>query len=116
MDLILSLGLSAHLGLSEEYNSIHPHIRLKRDMFISGAYYNSVDNLSVYSGIELESGGYGLEIAAVTGYEDSIIPMVRGTYEFTENTQFFIGPAPEKYDNKTKIRYGVVMGIEIFSK
>jgi len=41
--LTLALGVSAHLGLDNQYNAIHPHVRYRNEQFIAGAYYNSED-------------------------------------------------------------------------
>jgi len=99
----LGLAFSLHLGLLSEYNEIHPHIRWKQDNFIAGAYYNSTENISPYAGYRFEHNGLGLEIGAVSGYENlgGIIPYVRGTYK-----NFFIAPAAEGQ------RTGAVIGYE----
>lgn len=98
----LALGLSLHLGLEDDYNEIHPHIRYQEERFIGGAYYNSLEKVSTYIGYRIEFGDYGLEIAGVTGYpEADVVPYVRGTYK-----NVFIAPALE--DDKT----GIVIGYE----
>ena len=51
---IWALGISMHFGLEGNYNEIHPHIRFIEDGIIAGAYYNSVENISFYSGYRLE--------------------------------------------------------------
>lgn len=112
MELLFGLALSTHLGLSQDYNEIHPHIRLEQDGWIAGSYYNSESILSYYGGHRIEYEEFGLEIGLTTGYDDfgNIVPFVRGTYSVNENTQLFIAPAPEKIDSTTTI--GAVVGTE----
>jgi len=87
----LALGLSLHLGLNNNYNEIHPHVRWSEQGYIAGAYYNSVRNISTYAGYRWEYNDFGLEGAAVTGYpEADVIPYVRATYK-----DFFVAPALE---------------------
>jgi hypothetical protein len=98
-----ALGISLHLGFENEYNSIHPHIRYNHEQFIAGAYYNSEHNLSTYIGKRWEHNDFGLEAGAVTGYNNPIIPYVRGTYK-----DFFVAPAVENKDT-----VGLVLGYEV---
>ena len=101
--LELALGLSLHIGLMNNYNYIHPHIRYTYDNVIGGAYYNSQDNISLYGGYRWEYDGIGFEGAIVTGYSQyPIVPYGRITYN-----NFFAAPAVE--DN----RIGGVIGYEI---
>lgn len=107
MDIFLGLALSMHLGFEQEYNSVHPQVRLQHDNFVAGAYYNSEKTLSAYSGIELSKGKWNQEFGLVTGYSNAdLLPYLRTTYEFSDNSKIFIAPAFE--DNKT----GIVLGIE----
>ena len=104
--LTISLGLSTHVGFDEEYNTFHPHIRYTNEKFITGAYYNSLENLSVYTGVRTEKNNFGLEAALVTGYNNgSLTPYIRGTYDIGK-TRMFIAPGVENKD------IGVVIGIE----
>ena len=57
--LTISLGLSSHIGFDEKYNAFHPHLRYQHEKFITGAYYNSVENLSVYAGYRQEKDKLG---------------------------------------------------------
>ncbi len=108
--LTISLGLSTHIGFDEEYNSVHPHIRYTNEKFITGAYYNSLENLSVYAGYRQEINKFGLEAALVTGYNNgSLTPYVRGTYDVGK-MRIFIAPGVESKD------IGVVLGIEVTLK
>jgi len=109
---ILALGLSLHTGLSGDYNEIHPHVRYVNDTLIAGAYYNSVDRLSLYAGRRIESGNAGLEVALVTGYPafGVVAPFVRGTYD-TGNIRYFVSPTIESYNNQNN-NIGLVIGVE----
>lgn len=111
---IWALGLSLHAGLSDDYNSVHPHVRFIENDFIAGTYYNSVDRLSWYAGYRIEPiQNLGLELALVTGYPayGELAPFVRGTYDLN-NTRFFISPAVESYGEDND-NIGVVLGVEI---
>jgi hypothetical protein len=111
VDLILGLALSTHLGLSQSYNEIHPHIRISNDKYIAGAYYNSVKNLSVYSGIKYSYGDITIEGGLATGYEPyPIVPYGRVTYDYVDSTKLFVTTAYES--NGNEVRGGVVLGIE----
>lgn len=98
--IALSLAISMHLGLENDYNNIHPHARCSIDNTIAGVYYNSEDNISTYIGKKYNN----IEVGIVTGYESNgIVPMIRYA-----NNGFFISPAYETNGN-----YGVVIGIEL---
>ena len=103
--LTISLGLSTHIGFDEEYNTFHPHIRYTNEKIITGAYYNSLENLSVYTGVRTEKNNFGLEAALVTGYNKSLTPYIRATYDL-KNMRMFIAPGVENKD------IGAVIGIE----
>jgi len=111
MDIIWALALSTHLGMQGSYNEAHPHVRLEDNGYIAGAYYNSMEHISLYAGHRFESGNAGLELGAVTGYNafGPVAPYVRGTYDIG-NTRVFVAPAGEKWYGETNI--GMVLGIE----
>lgn len=111
MDIIWALALSTHLGMQGDYNEVHPHVRLEDNGYIAGAYYNSMERMSLYAGHRFESGNAGLELALVTGYNEfgAIAPYVRGTYDIGK-MRMFIAPAGEKWYGETNI--GAVIGIE----
>jgi len=99
----LALGLSLHLGLANTYNGVHPHIRYIENGYMVGAYYNSVENISLYAGHRWEHNDFGIEGGLVTGYPQAeVVPMIRGTYK-----NFFIAPAVEHS------KVGTVIGYEI---
>jgi len=98
--LQLFLALSLHLGLENDYNNIHPHARCTVDNHINGIYYNSEDNISLYTGFEHN----GFELGLVTGYgSNDILPMIR-----YKKNNLFISPAYETDGN-----YGITIGLEI---
>ena len=115
MDILLGMALSQHLGFQQEYNFVHPHIRLQDGFFIGGAYYNSEENISPYAGIRLELEDHGVELGVVGGYDKlgGIVPYVRYTYDLNDNTQIFASPSGENI--RGEINYGVVVGVELLA-
>ena len=105
--LALAIGLSAHLGMQGDYNPVHPHVRWQDDWKIAGAYYNSMDRMSLYAGYRYEYKDFGAEFAIVSGYKEigDIVPMLRGTYK-----NYFIAPAAE--DVNGNIEPGILIGFE----
>lgn len=104
MDLIFALAVTQHFGFSQEYNEVHPHVRWVDDVAISGVYINSLERLSVYTGYRRDlPHDFGIELAVVTGYNDSIVPYVRGTYK-----DAFVSPAVDMKTNEV----GWVIGYE----
>ena len=98
--IALSLAVSMHLGLANDYNNIHPHARCTIDNTIAGVYYNSEDNVSAYIGKKYNN----IELGLVTGYSgNDIVPMIR----YIKNG-FFISPAYEHNENN----YGITIGFE----
>jgi hypothetical protein len=113
MDLLFGLALSAHLGLTDEYNEIHPHIRLENDRVATGIYYNSLDELSVYLGLKYQPlEKINLETGIVSGYDSiaPLIPYARIIYQLDDNTSLFLTPTAEKHKNN--LNTGVVIGFE----
>lgn len=102
LDLIIALSL--HVGLKEDYNEVHPHIRYTHDDIITGVYYNSEKKISVYVGQRWEKYNCGIEVGIVSGYSIApVVPFVRATYH-----DFFVMPAFEEEDNTI----GAVFGYE----
>ena len=101
--LSLLVALSTHIGLDNNYNSIHPHARCTLDNTILGVYYNSEYNLSSYVGKTYDYKNLEIEYGLVTGYTGApIAPMLR-----VKKDNFFIAPAYEVTGN-----VGVVIGLE----
>ena len=88
--LTLALALSYHLNGEEyDFNAVHPHIRYTTESnYILGSYYNSEYETSFYAGKTFDVYGYfNLDVAAVSGYYDMILPYVR-----VEKNGFFVAP------------------------
>tara|TARA_X000001382_G_scaffold118994_1_gene99511 strand:- start:462 stop:770 length:309 start_codon:yes stop_codon:yes gene_type:complete len=96
-----SLAFSYHLfGEAYDLNYIHPHVRYESESsIIAGAYYNSEYRTSIYLGKKLNDH---IEVAFVTGYNDTIVPYVRINYD-----NFFVSPAV--YPDSV----GAVIGYEV---
>lgn len=112
MDLLLSLAFSTHLGLTGDYNEIHPHLRYEDHKYIAGVYYNSEQNISFYAGKMYELGELDIEIGLVTGYSaiGEIAPMLRFTYDVTDEHKLYAAPVKENINNNTTV--GLVFGYE----
>ena len=106
---ILMLALSSHLGLSGDYNSIHPHVRYTSDnSYITGAYYNSDYRPSVYAGREFKFDVAAVEIGAVTGYGSiPVAPFLR-----VKKGNWWAAPGYNVINNQV----GIVVGYEITFK
>ena len=95
----LFLALSMHVGLEEDYNSVHPHARCTTDNWVTGAYYNSEKNMSYYIAKTISN----FEIGLVTGYSSyDVLPMIRYI-----NDGWFVAPSYEKSNN-----LGLTVGYE----
>lgn len=97
MSCTLVLALSLHVGLTKDYNQVHPGI----DCGSFGAYYNSDRKISLFVSHDLTDH---IEVGLVTGYDYPIIPMVRFHYG-----NLFITPA---YETSTQ-SLGLVVGTEV---
>ena len=115
MDILLGLAVSQHLNFQQDYNEIHPHIRLAHNRYIAGAYYNSEEEISPYVGYRFEYNDLGLELGAVGGYKNlgGVMPYVRFTYDINDNVVLFTAPSGERVDGE--INYGIVAGVELLA-
>ena len=97
--------MSMHIGLDNSYNNIHPHARYQIDNTITGAFYNSESNISLYAGKEYALDRFvNLEIGLTTGYSGGdIVPFMRYT-----DRGWFVSPAYEYDENNI----GIVIGYE----
>jgi len=85
------VALSLHVGLDNNYNSVHPHVRCDTENVNVGVYYNSERNISTYISKEYSFIEYGI----VTGYSGfDIAPMIR-----FKKDNWFIAPAYETQGN-----------------
>lgn len=106
MDVILAIAVSTHLGLQQQYNSIHPHVRIEQSPFVAGAYLNSLDTVSGYLGTTFKpTKNTFIEIGVVSGYPD-INVFGRAGIQYN-SFNIFIAPAIE--DNTI----GAVLAIEL---
>lgn len=112
MDLLIGLALSAHLGLNDTYNEVHPHVRLEAEnSVVAGAYYNSMERASLYVGYEWTKENFFAEGGLVSGYDEvsPIVPYVRAGLDFN-NKRIFVAPVAEKWNGE--MQYGAVAGVE----
>lgn len=90
------------------YNWLHPHFQYQSESgIISGIYYNSLKNPSVYLGRHHTHGKWWFEYGAVTGYHYPAIPMFRGGYQVNKRINLFTSPM---YD---KAGFSGLVGVEI---
>ena len=115
MDILLGLALSQHLNFQNDYNEIHPHIRIQEERFIGGAYYNSEEHISPYLGLRYELLEHGVELGIAGGYPalGVVVPYGRYTYDLNESIRLFAMPGGEVVDDET--HYGVVVGVELLA-
>ena len=108
MDILLGAALSLHLAKGgDEYNYVHPHLRLEHNSFIAGYYLNSKELGSLYFGREFFiTEDFSIEAGGVTGYKDDdlmkVTPFARAKYRNAYAT-------PHIIDGKIK---GIVIGYE----
>lgn len=102
--IILSIALSSHLGMSGDFNNIHPRITYKTDQdYIIGTYYNSESQPSVFVGKIIDYKSITVETGLVSGYTGyKIVPMVKANYD-----NFFVAPG---YANNDA---GLILGYEV---
>ncbi len=117
--VLYGLAMSMHLGLPDnDYNTIHPHIRVQREALISGVYLNSEDRLSSYVGMQyVYSTRYNiyLETGLVTGYTGVSWPATLYTRlgkQLSKHKSLFVAPGVYVSSN-TEVDIGIVVGIEV---
>lgn len=108
--LSFALALSWHIGMENNYNEMHTSVRYERNYFIAGAYLNSMDAVSFYSGLRFDKDAAWVEVGAVTGYTVGLAPMLRVGYDFNETVAVFAAPAIEVREHGYGV--GAVIGIE----
>tara|TARA_B110000285_G_C14666497_1_gene398371 strand:- start:236 stop:550 length:315 start_codon:yes stop_codon:yes gene_type:complete len=100
LELIISLSL--HVGMGDDYNSVHPQIRWNQDDYIAGVYLNSHTELSAFVGHRWEIKEVGFEFGLVTGYNVApIVPFFKVDYN-----GFYLAPAIHEGD------VGAIFGYE----
>lgn len=92
-----------HVGMSNQYNGIHPTIKYKYKDYNVGTFYNSEKNISSYiSRSNNLNDKLKIEYGLVTGYKASVLPFFRLKY-----SDYFIAPGIEGD------RIGILMGKEL---
>ena len=106
--LSYGLALTAHLGMIDTYNSVHPFVECQHNNLVTSVYYNSVEDTTLYFGYRKQfENNWGYDIGLATGYiEEYPVPTGRITYK-----NFFILPGVEYYDDAYQV--GIVAGIQI---
>jgi len=100
--LAFSIALSAHLGMSGDFNSVHPTITYKKDNVISGIFYNSESRPSLFLAQSREYKKYTIAAGVVTGYSVAdVLPMIK-----INRGGFFVAPGYANGDA------GVIVGYE----
>ena len=101
-NLIFSVAISAHLGMSGNFNSVHPTISYNQDPFVAGVFYNSESQPSMFVGQSYELKNLKVTAGIVTGYSgNSILPMLK-----INHNSFFVAPGYANGD------VGVIAGYE----
>lgn len=96
------IAVSLHLGMGDDYNSVHPRIQWNNDGTLVGAYLNSHSELSAFVGHRWESGDWGIEVGLVTGYNIApVVPFVKYNWR-----QVWVAPAIHEK------KLGAVIGLE----
>jgi hypothetical protein len=98
--LLVGLALSLHVGLENNYNQVHPYVMCEKNQIITGAYYNSLDKVSLVLAKEFNlSDELTLDLGIVSGYVYDVAPMIRLKYK-----NLFLMPALE--DDRTGLVFG----------
>ena len=105
MTLTFALTASLHI-LPGDWNAIHPSVRLERDGWSIGAFYNSERRVSAVAGRTFEHGPLWAELGVATGYSAApVVPFIRAGAQ-QGNVRFFVAPAATTKD------VGLVLGVE----
>jgi hypothetical protein len=110
-NLIFSIALSTHIGLSGDFSMIHPHVQYRmNNNYITGVYHNSDKRASIYIGKRSSwlapydiLPEVSIEYGIVHGYKEwDLAPMLKINYG-----NVFVSPAATKDD------VGIVAGYEV---
>lgn len=103
-NLIFSIAVSTHLGLSGDFANVHPHMQYQfSDDYITGIYHNSDKRAGIYFGKRTTYKQLNIEYGLVHGYKRiDIAPMIKVNYG-----NVFVAPAATKDD------VGMVLGYEV---
>jgi len=76
------IAFSMHIGMGDNYNSIHPRIQWNQENMLVGAYLNSHSEISTFVAHRWEHEDFGLEVGLVTGYNVApVVPFVKVDYK-----------------------------------
>ena len=103
-NLIFSLALSTHIGLSGDFANLHPHVQYQLpDNYITGVYHNSDKRAGIYFGKRTTYKQVNIEYGLAHGYKCiDIAPMMKVNYG-----NVFVAPAATEDD------VGLVAGYEV---
>ena len=115
--IVLGLGLSLHLGFSQDYNPVNPYVEYQHDNLRAGAYYNSEENISVYGGVNLPvydifSVDTGLLYGGYPALPNDLLPYVKFNYHYSDSITLFATPGAERQVDDT-LQYGIVSGLSL---
>ena len=111
-EIILSMVLTTHVGMSEHYNNIHPTISFKRENVVMGAMKNSLGRLSIFAGHSSNNEFGEVNVGVASGYYYDLVPFVVFKKPLSSKVNLVFNPAIEMVDNRRK-GIGMVLGIEI---
>ena len=103
-NLIFSIAVSTHIGVSGDFAKVHPHMQYRMDNnYIAGVFHNSDKRASAYIGKRINYKVLDIEYGLVHGYKAwDIVPMLKVNYG-----NVFIAPAA------TEDEVGMVAGYEV---
>ena len=103
-NLIISIAVSTHLGLSGDFANVHPHAQYQlSDNYITGVFHNSDKRAGIYFGKHTTYKQLDIEYGLVHGYKRiDIAPMIKINYG-----NVFVTPAA------TENEVGMVIGYEV---
>ncbi len=103
-ELVLSVALSTHIGLTGDFADIHPHLQYQLpENYITGIFHNSDKRAGIYFGKRTTYQPLDIEYGLTHGYKGwDIAPMLKVNYG-----TLFVAPGA------TADEIGVVTGIEV---
>lgn len=103
-NLIISIALTTHIGLHDNFNNFHPHVQYQLpNNYITGVYHNSDKRAGIYFGKRTKYKQLDIEYGLVHGYKRiDIAPMIKVNYG-----NVFVAPAATEDD------VGLVAGYEV---
>jgi hypothetical protein len=108
-EVVVALMVSAHIGLSGDFNNIHPSIMIKNNEYVAGVYKNSYYKPSYYGGMIKEYNGFEIQYGAVTGYVKPLVPFIAVKKELVKDLKLVVIPSFDVTHNNP----GIVLGLEI---